>query len=222
MIKIGHRGASGHAPENTLESFRKALEMNVDAIELDVHLTSDDQIVVIHDETIDRTTIGSGAVKDLTLREIRSFSGNSVPTLPEVLTFIDKRCIVNIELKGEGTALPVVSLIDDFVQSKNWNYDHFLLSSFDWTALQMVREQNQQIPLGVLTATDLNLAIGFATFINAETIHPHFHLLDKQNTLRMQQHGFSVMTWTVNEPEDIDLVKSYNVNGIITDYPDRL
>ncbi len=222
MIKIAHRGASAYEPENTLQSFRKALEMNADGIELDVHCSSDGQIVVIHDETVDRTTIGTGTVNALTLAEIKSFSGNLVPSLYEVLHLVDRKALVNIELKGDGTAVPVLKIIEDFVQGKGWKYKQFLLSSFNWNALQQVRDQNPKIPVGVLTATDLDLAIGFSKFINAETIHPYFHLLDKQKTLKMQQQGFEVMTWTVNEPEDIERVKSYHVNGIITDYPDRL
>jgi glycerophosphoryl diester phosphodiesterase len=96
------------------------------------------------------------------------------------------------------------------------------VSSFDWNALQQVRELDPNIPLGVLTYTDLDLAIGFAQHIQAETIHPHFHLLTAENIKSMQQQGFKVMTWTVNESEDIAKVKSLKPDGIITDYPDRI
>ena len=220
ILNIGHRGAKGHAPENTLASFRKALELNVDGIELDVHMSADNEILVIHDATIDRTTSQSGIVNALTLSELKA--AGSIPTLSEVLNLTERKCFVNIELKGAGTAIPVVNLIDKYIAGKNWNYSDFIISSFDWNALQEVRRMNNKIRIGVLTLTDLQLAIGFARFINAYSVHPHFHLLTKENTLQMQNNGFFVFPWTVNENEDIDKIKAFHVNGIITDFPDRL
>jgi glycerophosphoryl diester phosphodiesterase len=221
---IGHRGAKGHASENTLSSFQKALDMNVDGVELDVHLSSDGEIMVIHDETVDRTTNGNGHVNDLSLRELKvlRIGENLIPTLAEVFDVIDRKCFINVELKGNGTAKPVVALIEKYVSEKNWLYSDFVVSGFDWIALREVHSLNSQIRIGVLTLTDLNLAIGFAKFINAFSIHPYFHLLTKENTIEMQQHGFEVFPWTVNESEDLEKIKSFKVNGIITDFPDRI
>ena len=225
MLNIGHRGAKGYGPENTLLSFQKAIDIGVDGIELDVHLSSDGAIMVIHDETLDRTTNGKGFVNELSLQELKTFQiekENTIPTLIEVFDLVNKHCFINIELKGNGTSKPVINLIEHYIEEKNWNYGHFIISSFNWSALQEVRKWNAKIQIGVLTHTDLDLAIAFAKFIKAETIHPYFHLLTKENTLKIQNEGFKVFAWTVNETEDIQKIKSFHVNGIISDFPDRI
>ena len=235
MLKIGHRGARGHEPENTLASFQKALNMQVDGIELDVHLSADGEIIVIHDETIDRTTNGEGLVNTLSLRELKAFRINEtnnprhlyelaqqIPTLKEVLELVNQDCFINIELKSYEVTDKVVALIEKYVTKKGWKYDQFLVSSFDWNALQQVAFLNDKIPIGVLTETDLDLALAFAKFIQAKSIHPHFHLLTKANTAQIQVKGFDVFPWTINELEDIQKIKTFNVNGIITDFPNRI
>ena len=225
MLKIGHRGAKGHEPENTLVSFQKAVNMQVDGIELDVHLSADGEIIVIHDETIDRTTNGKGFVNALSLRELKAFRINEnyqIPTLTEVFDLVNQDCFINIELKSYESTDKVVSLIEKYVIKKEWNYDRFLVSSFDWNALQQVAFLNDKIPIGVLTETDLDLALAFAKFIQAKSIHPHFHLLTKENTARIQEKGMKVFPWTINEVEDIQKIKTCNVNGIITDFPNRI
>lgn len=224
-LNIGHRGAKGHLAENTLESFGKALEMGVHGIELDVHLSADGEIIVIHDETVDRTTDGNGLVRELALAQLKALRIDylyQIPTLAEVFDFVDRKCLINVELKVGETTQPVVDLIEKYVLEKGWQYADFLISSFDWVALERVRALHAGIPLGVLTNTDLDLAINFAKFIKAETIHPYFHLLTAENTLQMQQQNLKVFSWTINEFEDLQKIKSFNINGIITDFPDRL
>ena len=231
MLKIGHRGAKGYASENTLFSFEKAIEMGVDGIELDVHLSLDGQIIVIHDDTIDRTTNGKGFVNTLSLQELKTFRINEkqaselkqqIPTLNEVFDLVNQTCFINIELKGKGTASAVVALIEKYILEKNWEYTNFLVSSFDWNAVQEVRFLNENIPIGILTETNLDLAFSFAKFMKAEAIHPEFHLLTQDNTAQIQAKGIQVFPWTVNEYEAIQKIKTYNVNGIITDFPDRI
>ncbi|MFQ3173964.1 MAG: glycerophosphoryl diester phosphodiesterase [Flavobacterium sp.] len=225
MLKIGHRGARGHKPENTLIGFQKAIDLHVDRIELDVHLSLDNELMVIHDDTVDRTTDGKGFVNQFSLPELKRFrieKEHHIPTLSEVLNLIDQKCDINIELKSFEAADKVVDLIEKYVSEKNWNYNQFLVSSFDWNALQQVTLLNSKIPLGVLTETDLDLALAFAKFIQAKSIHPYFHLLSEENTTSMQEEGFQVFPWTVNEIEDIKKIKSYHVNGVISDFPDRL
>ena len=225
MLKIGHRGAKGYAPENTLISFQKAIEMGVDGIELDVHLTSDGEIIVIHDETIDRTTNGKGLVNALSLHELKTVrieKEYEIPTLKEVFDLVNKRCFINIELKGNQTAKPVVHLIENYILEQNWNYTDFLISSFDWNALEEVRLLNQNIPIGVLTEKNLELAISFAILVKATAIHPDFHLLTKENSAQIQALGLHVIPWTINETAAIQKIKSFNVNAIITDFPDRI
>ncbi|NUY80689.1 glycerophosphodiester phosphodiesterase [Flavobacterium sp. MAH-1] len=223
MQIIAHRGAKGYVSENTIAAFRKALEMGADGIELDVHLSSDGQIMVFHDEHTDRLTGVSGTVKDMAcddLQKLKVDLHHEIPTLAKVLDFVDKRCLVNIELKVEAAARPVTQLIEKYV-SEGWNYDHFLVSSFDWTALQEIRNRNPKIPLGVLTETDLDLAIGFAKSINAETLHPYFHLLDEASVKKIKAENLRLYVWTVNEPEDISRIENFGIDGIITDFPDR-
>lgn len=225
MLKIGHRGARGHEPENTLLGFQKAMDLHVNRIELDVHLSADGEIMVIHDETLDRTTNGKGAVNHYSLPELKCLKINSeqtIPTLAEVFNLIDQKCDINIELKSFDSASPVVTLIEKYVSEKKWNYSQFVVSSFDWNALQEVSLANPAIPIGVLTETDLDLALAFAKFIQAKSIHPYFHMLNKENTAHLQEQGFQVFPWTVNEMADIAKVKTYKVDGIISDYPDRI
>ncbi|WP_426064520.1 glycerophosphodiester phosphodiesterase [Flavobacterium sp. DSP2-3-1] len=225
MLKIAHRGGKGYEPENTFVSFQKALDMQVDGIELDVHLSADGEIIVIHDETIDRTTNGKGFVNALSLRELKAFRINGtheIPTLAAVFDLVNQNCFINIELKSYEVTEKVVSLLEKYVTKKGWKYDRFLVSSFDWNALQQVAFLNDKIPIGVLTETNLDLALAFAKFIQAKSIHPHFHLLTQENTAEMQQKDLQVFPWTVNELEDIQKIKTFNVNGIITDFPNRI
>jgi glycerophosphoryl diester phosphodiesterase len=225
MLKIAHRGAKAYEPENTLQAFQKALDLNSDGIELDVHLSADGQIIVIHDETIDKMTNGKGFVNALSLSQLKSFlidEKHEIPTLKEVFDLVNKKCFINIELKNAETLTKVVSLIEEYVSEKNWNYDHFIVSSFDWNALQKVHNLNPEILIGVLTETDLNLALAFAETIKARAIHPYYHLLNTENVSEIQKKGFLVLPWTVNIEEDIQKIKSYNVDGIITDFPDKI
>jgi glycerophosphoryl diester phosphodiesterase len=219
LLKIGHRGVKGHEPENTLISFQKAIDLKVDGIELDVHLNSDGEIIVIHDETIDRTTNGKGLVKNFSSLQLKQFG---IPTLSEVLYLIDKQCFVNIELKGIGTAKPVAKLIALFISQKNWNHTDFLVSSFDWKMLEEVQLLNPKIRIGVLTEESVDLALAFAKKIKAYSIHPDYRLLTKENVALMQENEFEVYPWTVNSKEDIQKIKSFNVNGIISDFPDKI
>jgi len=225
MLKIAHRGAKAYEPENTLKAFQKALDLNADGIELDVHLSADGHIIVIHDETIDKMTNGKGFVNTLSLPELKAFRIDEkyeIPTLREVFDLVAKKCFINIELKNAAPLGQVILLIEEYVTKKNWNYDHFIVSSFDWNALQEVHNLNSKILIGVLTETNLDLAVAFAEFIKAKAIHPYYHLLTEENVQEMQQKGFLVLPWTVNIEEDIQKIKSYKVNGIITDFPDKI
>lgn len=225
ILSIAHRGARGYEPENTLRGFQAALALGADGIELDVHLTLDGIPVVIHDATVDRTTAGSGQVRDMTFEQISRLAlspDTAVPRLQDVLDLIPADRLMNIELKVAEAADPVCTLIEEYVHKRGFTYKSFIVSSFEWPALQQIRNLNREIPVGVLTATDLDLAIGFAGFIKAETIHPYFHLINKESVLAMQSSGLRVFTWTVNREEDIDLVRAMAVDAIITDYPDRI
>lgn len=229
ILNIAHRGAKGYTPENTLIAFQKAIDMNVDGIELDVHLCKTGEIVVIHDFTVDRTTDGNGFINELSLDEIKNFKIKSesnlpqrIPLLTEVFDLVNQKCLINIELKGKELAKPIITLIEKYVNEKSWKYNQFLVSSFDWVSLLDIHLLNQKIPLGVLTEDELPLAMTFAKSINAQSINIYFNLLTKENTEEMQQQGIQVFAWTVNETVDIQKIKSFNVNGIISDFPDRI
>lgn len=225
ILKIAHRGAKGYEPENTLQAFQKALDLKADGIELDVHLSADGHLMVIHDETIDKTTNGKGFVNTLSLTELKSFTiavNHTIPTLQDVFDLVDKKCLINIELKSSDSYKKVVALIETYVATKKWQYNHFIVSSFDWNSLQNVKQLNDQIPIGILTETDLELALAFAENIKATAIHPYYHLLNDENTTAIREKGFLVFPWTVNEAEDIQKIKKLNINGIITDFPDKI
>lgn len=225
ILNIGHRGAIGFEPENTLPSFQKALDLNVDGIELDVHVCKTGELIVIHDFTVDRTTNGSGAISELSLSDIKSLRINDeieVPTLEEVLDLVDKRCLVNIELKGRHTAKPVSHLIEKYILESDYSYDDFIVSSFQREELEMMCGINPNVPLGILTQASVNQALEWANAFSAKAIHPHFSLLTEHNVQNAQAQGFKVYTWTINETEDIERIKTYNINGIITDFPERI
>lgn len=225
MLKIGHRGAKGHVAENTLESIQKALDLGVDGIEIDVHLCQTGELVVFHDHTLERLTDGFGEIAIKTLKELKSLKVNEqfrIPTLLEVLDLIDKKCLLNIELKGERTAFEVCKSIQLYTESKGWSFEHFLVSSFNHEELTTVFNSNKNIPLAVLTEDHLDEAFHFAKTIAAKAIHPQYHLLTKASVNDIHNLGFNVNTWTVNNFDDIAQMKAIGVDGIISDFPDHL
>lgn len=219
ILRIAHRGASGYEPENSLQAFQKAIDLGVDGVELDVHLSANNQLVVIHDETIDRTTNKKGEVQNYTAIQLKALD---IPTLTEVLDLVNKQCLINIELKGVGTAKPTANIIEQYVKQKNWKYSDFIISSFDWKMLDETQVLNPNIQIGVLTEETIDEALAFAKKIKAYSIHPDYLLLTKENVALLQENGFEVLPWTVNTAEAIQKIKSFRVNGIISNFPDRI
>jgi len=225
ILKIGHRGAKGHVAENTLASFQQALDMGVDGIELDVHVCATGELVVIHDFTVDRTTNGTGEVHKMTLAELKKLrvdGEHSIPLLDEVLALVNRKCLVNIELKGRHTAKPVSDFVDTYVKNRKWSYDDFIVSSFQREELLIMHEINKNIHLGILTQASVTQAWEWAMEFSAKAIHPHYSLLTESNVKKAQQAGLKVFTWTINDTEDIERIKSYHVDGIISDFPELL
>lgn len=225
ILKIGHRGAKTYVAENTIASVEKALDLAVDAIEIDVHKCASGELVVFHDFTLDRMTNGTGEVAKHTLRQLKKLKVNNqyeIPTLEEVLDAIDKKCLLNIELKGRNTATTTCKIIEDYIKTKHWNVDHFIISSFQHQELEMVYKLNNQLRLGVLTKASVLDAIDFAETINAYAIHPNVALVTKDNVSLAQNKGYKVLTWTVNDQSTIERVKTYQVDGIISDNPDMI
>ena len=224
ILKIGHRGAKGHLAENTIESINKALELGVDGIEIDVHRCASGQLVVFHDYTLDRMTNTSGEISKFTLNQLKQVEVKGhcqIPTLSEVLTFVNNRCLLNIELKGHNTAEEASRLIAFFVEKKGWEYSNIIVSSFQKNLLETVFHTNPKIPLGVITDTNIEKAANFAKTINAVSIHPDYTMLTEEIVQNLKE-SFKVFTYTVNNLKPIKRIKSYGVDGIISDFPNRL
>ena len=225
MIKIGHRGAMGYEPENTLRSFQKAIDLGVDMIELDVYVLKSGELMVFHDDKVDRITNGKGYLVDKTFEEIRQLDagkGEQIPTLQEVLDLVDRQIKVNIELKGTETAEPVSHLILEYITNKGWSENDFVVSSFDHHELHLFKTLNPGIKIGVLIAS---IPMGYARIakdINAEFINPCLEFINDALVKNAHKSGIKVLVYTVNDPDDIKRMKALGVDGIFSNFPDRL
>lgn len=225
VMVIGHRGAAGYEVENSLASVQKALDLGVDAIEIDVFKIQSGETVVFHDERVERLTNGGGLIEEYNgfdLQQLKLANNEKVPFLQDVLKLVDKKTTLNIELKGAGTAVTVDHILNYYKEKKGWKNEQFIISSFRWDELEKLRELNAEIPIAVLTEDDPLKAIETAKKLNAIAINPDFKTLSATNVKAIQDEGFKVFTWTVNETADIESVKSMGVNGIFSDYPDRV
>ncbi len=224
-LVIGHRGAMGHETENTLASIQKAMDLGVDMIEIDVFKIKSGEIVVFHDETVDRLTNGPGNIEDYYLTDLRKLivdGGHKIPMLQDVLKLMDNKVALNIELKGAGTADRVNFIMNYYIENKNWSPANFIISSFNWEELREMRKYNPNVAIAVLTEDDPVDAIPVAKELNAAAINPYFKKLDKEATIEIHDGGFKIYTWTVNEPQDIAAMKRIGVDGIITNFPERV
>lgn len=222
MKIFGHRGAAGLAAENTLESIAVALQYGVDGIEIDVHCCKSGELVVIHDETLDRTTNGKGSVANYTLQELQQFTtseGFLIPTLDQVLDLIDAKCVLNVELKGENTAAPTIALLEKHIKNSNWQYEDFILSSFDPPQLFEVKMITANFKVGVLTEQNIANALHIARELNAFSVHPPITFLTQDAVKRAKEQGYKVYVWTVNTKTQIEQSKIWKVDGILTDFP---
>ncbi|MCM4155531.1 glycerophosphodiester phosphodiesterase family protein [Gramella sp. AN32] len=225
FLKIGHRGAKAYVPENTLESFEKAILLGADMIELDVHLDREGKIWVLHDKTLERTTNLTGEISQKSSEELGKAlieKKYKIPLLTEVFKFARNKCALNIELKGVGTGVAVAKLLSKAIRNDHFKNQDFLVSSFDWAELELFHSKNDQIPLAVLTEEKVQTAIAFAKEIKAVAVHPSKDLLDNENFNLIKKNNFLVNVWTVNAPQEILKFVQMGVNGIISDYPDRL
>ncbi len=225
MIKIGHRGAMGHAPENTIKSFDVALQMGVSMIELDVALCASGEVIVIHDDRVDRTTDGEGYVSEMSLESLLKLDagdGEKIPTLDETLTFLAGKCELNIELKNKAVVNETAKLISKHIDSKLWTADQLLISSFDHHALKAFQEIHPTIRIGVLVGI---IPLNYSAIIgdiDAYAINPCLDFLNEEFVKHAKERGLKVFVWTVNHIEDIKKMRNMGVDGIFTNYPDRL
>ncbi|MEE9362621.1 MAG: glycerophosphodiester phosphodiesterase family protein [Cellulophaga sp.] len=224
-IVVGHRGAMGHETENTIASIKKALDLGVGMIEIDVFLIKTGEVVVFHDETVDRLTNSSGKIEEYSYSDVEQLvlKGNhKIPLLQEVFETINHTVRLNIELKGANTVDAVDAIIGKYSKEKGWKLNDFLISSFKWEELKEMRRVNKNIPIAILTEANPIDAISIAKELDAEAINTSFKKLTLENVNTIKKAGFKIYTWTVNEPKDIENIKNMGVDGIITNYPDRI
>lgn len=224
-LVIGHRGAMGHETENTLASIQKALDLGVDMIEIDVFKIESGEIAVFHDERVERLTNGGGNIEEYNVFDMKrlTLEGNhKIPLLQDVLKLIDNQVALNIELKGSNTADRVNHIAEYYSRERGWDADNFIISSFKWDELRKMREINDSIQIAILTEENPLDAIEVAKELKATAINPNFKTLNGENVTKIHEEGLKIYTWTVNEPEDIQKIKDLGVDGIITNYPERV
>lgn len=234
MSKIfAHRGFSGKYPENTMLAFEKAVEIGVDGIELDVHLTKDNEIVIIHDEDIKRTCDGEGLVKDMTLEELRKFDASAtfrgvygfcgIPTLREYFELVkDTPIITNIELKTGVYEYPtiekrVIDMVREFGLS-----DKIIFSSFNHFTVKRCEEIAPEIKRGFLTGDWIYDFGKYTAERNVQCCHPWHVSLSEEVIREMHEAGCEINTWTVNEYADIEKLSKWGVDSLIGNFPDRM
>ena len=219
MLKIGHRGARAYEPENTLSSFRRAVELGVDAIELDVRKTKDNKIVVIHNADVNKTTDGNGPVNSFTLDEIQKFvteKGEHIPTLEEVLDALGKRVKILVELKEAGTEENVLELI-----RQKELMDNVILISFHEDVLRKIRTLDDKVTLGLIYVRHKN-PIQSALELKAEYLLSLYRFTHSTNIKKAHEAGLKVIVWTINTKEEAIEYEKKGVDGIATDRPDIL
>lgn len=217
VLNIGHRGAAGLEPENTLRSFRRAAAEGADAVELDLRLTRDKHLVVMHDATVNRTTNGSGSVAQMTLNDLKQLDagvGERVPTFEQVLEVTDLP--IYAELKVVGAAGPLTA----FIRHRKLA-EQVIPISFQPEALFQIRQSLPRLPVGLVLSGPLSdpitaLRVG-AALVSPEAVHLNAALVES-----CRREGLRVTTWTVNEPEEMRRVLKLGVDGIVTDRPDLL
>ncbi|MGM7703123.1 glycerophosphodiester phosphodiesterase [Pseudalkalibacillus sp. Hm43] len=232
---VAHRGAAGYAPENTMAAFDKAVEMDSDYIELDVQMSKDGELVVIHDTTVDRTTDGTGKVGELTYAELRAldagswfapeFKGEHLPTLGEVLDEYRGKTNFLIELKAPSLYPGIEEKVADALEARDMDEpeDHsVIVQSFDFNSMQIFNELSDEVPVGVLTWKSEDLTpealeafTEYADYVNPSKSKVNRALVEEIHGLEM-----GIMPWTVRAQEDVQPLLDAGVDGIITDYPD--
>ena len=227
ILRIGHRGSKGYVAENTLESINHAILLGVDGIEIDIFKCLSGELVLSHENDLKRLTGKSGQLEKLTLNELKKIlvvGKYEIPTLTDVLRRIRTPLFVNIELKGLNTAQATSKIIVDLSKSTSWRLENFIVSSFYWDELEQLRSIDKNTPVGVLASKSMSIneAIEFGKKINAQAIHPNFKLLNEKTVKKIKNNGFKIYTWTVNDKDDINFMKKLKVDGIISDYPDKI
>ncbi len=232
-LVCAHRGASGYAPENTLEAFQLAVEQKAEAVELDVQMTRDKELVVIHDERIDRVSSGSGLISMLSLKDIKSHLFNvthpayedaRAPTLEEVFDLLkDTSLVINVELKN--SRIPYEGMEEKCLElaRRKGMEERVIYSSFNHHSLKRLKAINPQAVCGLLYDCCMIEPWEYARRLGIEALHPHYSelLLNPTECGEAHQAGLRVNTWTVNDDRDMKKVFALQADMLITNYPDR-
>jgi glycerophosphoryl diester phosphodiesterase len=241
-LNIAHRGASGSAPENTLAAINKALEIGADIIEIDVHLSSDNQLIVIHDNTLDRTTTLKGNVKDHTLKELKNadagswfspeFKNERIPTLDEVLYTINGKAILLIEIKDGSEVYPGIEKLTVEAVKRNGAESWCELQSFSQIAVEKMLEEKSSMPVYKLVVGNVPLLplhhdgkmkSGSAyQYKNVTGINPNYRFAKKRVLKKLHERNQKMYVWTVNDEKLMKKLLLWGVDGIITNYPEKL
>ncbi|RTE06761.1 glycerophosphodiester phosphodiesterase [Paenibacillus whitsoniae] len=231
-LVIAHRGAKGEAPENTLAAFRLGLEQGCDAIELDIHLSQDGEIIVIHDFTIDRTTDRKGVVHEMTLAELKQadagrwfdtrFEGERIPTLEEVFDLVPPDIMINVEIKDSYDRKLEPALVE--LMKKKDRVHNVVVSSFDHKSLMFLKLLLPETKIGLLydfnPGSHVNLATGLG--VPVYSLHPNFKRINREEIREAKSKGIEVYPYTINDEKRLRKAIAYGASGIITDYPGRL
>jgi glycerophosphoryl diester phosphodiesterase len=221
MLIFAHRGASADAPENTLAAIKLALAQNVDGIEIDVHQL-DQELVVIHDRWVHRTTNGKGQLSQYSMVQLRTLDaglGEKVPTLWEVMQLIAGQCMLNIEVKGLKDVALVLALINKAQTELGFKHDQFIVSSFDHHLLAQIKQLQADLKIGALTASKpINYAL-FASTLGAYSVNTDITFLDQAFVNDAHQRGLKVFAYTVDEPEDLAMLYCWGVDGVFCNGP---
>jgi glycerophosphoryl diester phosphodiesterase len=229
FFRCAHRGASGHAPENTLAAFRLAMEMGAEMCELDVQQTADDRLVVMHDSELDRTTNGKGSVWEMTLAELQQhdagswfnprFAGEKLPALEEVIALVRGKMQLNIEAKIHGHERNVAARILETLKRERFE-DECVVTSFDHQIVDEIKALAPELQVGYIFGWR-----EFSTEVfdgKVELLSAHYSLVDTAFLERARAAGKKVHVWTVNDQWLMRRMIEMGVDGIITNYPDRL
>jgi glycerophosphoryl diester phosphodiesterase len=227
---IGHRGAMKIAPENTLASFRLAVQQGCDGIELDVQLTKDEKLVVCHDASIDRTTDGRGPIIQMTAQEVRrydagswfspAYSGERIPLLEEVFECVPRDMMLNVEIKnGYGPALENALLA---LLRRKSAFEQVVVSSFDHGLLQRLKWKEAKVRIGLLFPADYfgNISMRAKSLgVDVYSLHPHYFLLNRTDVRIAAAAGYRIYPYTVDNGAEMRRLLRYGVSGIITNRP---
>ena len=219
VLIIAHRGASGYEPENTLRSVKKALELGADMVEVDVHVSRDGCMVVIHDARLERTTNGKGYVKDMTLKELKKLDaglGERIPTLEEVIQLVRGKAQLVVEMKVPGTEERVQEIEENGLENEA------LITSFYHPVIRRVKELNPNVQAGVIIASRPVKPVQPAIDANANALFPKYTFVDQQMVLVAHKNNLAVYPWTMDTLSEIKPLIEMGVDGIVTNKPDIL